>query len=156
MVQIWGTTHKCHHFNQQNHPQTAGVSTGQPPQLRPGTLQGDRPPQLTCWAVVRCQPERRVCTGGLVLPLVQEAPTALPTHHPGTALYPEVSAQMTHSIWSCLYIKINPRHPVFIAPLFTIGKTWKQPKCPSKEEMDKEDLRYIRSSSRLYIVTLLI
>ena len=43
------------------------------PQLRPGTLQGDRPPQLTCWAVVHCQPERRVCTGGLVLPLVQEA-----------------------------------------------------------------------------------
>ena len=23
-------------------------------------------------------------------------------------------------------------HPLFIAPFFTIGNTWKQPKCPSK------------------------
>ena len=28
--------------------------------------------------------------------------------------------------------------PVFIAALFTIGKTWKQPKCPSTEECTKK------------------
>ena len=27
--------------------------------------------------------------------------------------------------------------PVFIAPLFTIAKTWKQPKCPSTDEWIK-------------------
>ena len=29
-------------------------------------------------------------------------------------------------------------HPMFIAALFTIAKTWKQPKCPSTEERIKE------------------
>ena len=28
--------------------------------------------------------------------------------------------------------------PKFIAALFTIAKTWKQPKCPSKEEWIKD------------------
>ena len=28
--------------------------------------------------------------------------------------------------------------PIFIAALFTIAKTWKQPKCPSTEEWIKE------------------
>ena len=28
-------------------------------------------------------------------------------------------------------------HPMFIAALFTIGKTWKQPKCPLKDEWIK-------------------
>ena len=32
--------------------------------------------------------------------------------------------------------------PVFIAALFTIAKTWKQPKCPSTEEWIKK-MRYI-------------
>ena len=27
--------------------------------------------------------------------------------------------------------------PMFTAPLFTIAKTWKQPKCPSKDEWIK-------------------
>ena len=27
---------------------------------------------------------------------------------------------------------------MFIAPLFTIGKTWKQPKCPSTDEWIKK------------------
>ena len=31
---------------------------------------------------------------------------------------------------------------MFIAALFTIAKTWKQPKCPSTG-MDKEDVVYI-------------
>jgi len=29
-------------------------------------------------------------------------------------------------------------HPVFIAALSTIAKTWKQPKCPSTEEWIKK------------------
>ena len=29
---------------------------------------------------------------------------------------------------------------MFIAALFTIARTWKQPKCPSTDEMDKEDV----------------
>jgi len=28
--------------------------------------------------------------------------------------------------------------PMFIAALFTIGRTWKQPKCPSTEEWIKK------------------
>ena len=32
-------------------------------------------------------------------------------------------------------------HPMFIEALFTIAKTWKQPKCPSTEgRKDKEDV----------------
>ena len=31
---------------------------------------------------------------------------------------------------------------MFIATLFTIAKTWKQPKCPDKR-MDKEDVVHI-------------
>ena len=31
---------------------------------------------------------------------------------------------------------------MFIATLFTIAKTWKQPKCPSRG-MDKEDVAHI-------------
>ena len=29
---------------------------------------------------------------------------------------------------------------MFIEALFTIAKTWKQPKCPSTDELDKEDV----------------
>ena len=29
-------------------------------------------------------------------------------------------------------------HPMFIAALFTIARTWKQPKCPSTEEWIKK------------------
>ena len=29
-------------------------------------------------------------------------------------------------------------HPMFIAALFTIAKTWKQPKCPSTDECIKK------------------
>ena len=29
-------------------------------------------------------------------------------------------------------------HPIFMAALFTIAKTWKQPKCPSTEERIKK------------------
>ena len=30
--------------------------------------------------------------------------------------------------------------PMFTATLFTQARTWKQPKCPSTEKMDKEDV----------------
>ena len=32
---------------------------------------------------------------------------------------------------------------MFIAALFTIAKTWKQPKCPFDKGMVKEDMVYI-------------
>ena len=32
----------------------------------------------------------------------------------------------------------DTRTPVFIAALFTIAKTWKQPKCPSRDEWIKK------------------
>ena len=35
-------------------------------------------------------------------------------------------------------IKNNTQTPVFIAALFTIAKTWKQPKCPLTEEWIKK------------------
>ena len=35
-------------------------------------------------------------------------------------------------------IRKDPCTPVFIAALFTIAKTWKQPKCPSTEEWIKK------------------
>ena len=33
--------------------------------------------------------------------------------------------------------------PVFIAALFLIARTWKQPKCPSTEEQIKKDMVHI-------------
>ena len=35
--------------------------------------------------------------------------------------------------------------PMFTAAIFTVAKTWKQPKCPSAEEMDKEDVVHIHN-----------
>ena len=35
-------------------------------------------------------------------------------------------------------IQKDTRTPVFIAALFTVAKTWKQPKCPSTEEWIKK------------------
>ena len=32
----------------------------------------------------------------------------------------------------------DPCTPVFTAALFTVAKTWKQPKCPSREEWIKK------------------
>ena len=32
---------------------------------------------------------------------------------------------------------------MFIVALFTVAKTWKQPKCPINRQMDKEDVVYI-------------
>ena len=37
--------------------------------------------------------------------------------------------------------------PVFIATLFTIAKTWKQPKCPSTNEWIKKIYIYIYSGT---------
>ena len=33
--------------------------------------------------------------------------------------------------------------PVFLAALFTIAKTWKQPKCPLTDDWIKKDVIYI-------------
>ena len=49
--------------------------------------------------------------------------------------------------WSQVYpeksvVQEDTYTPVFIAALFTIAKTWKQPKCPSTG-MDKEDVVHI-------------
>ena len=35
-------------------------------------------------------------------------------------------------------IQKDPCNPVFTAALFTIAKTWKQPKCPSTDEWIKK------------------
>ena len=36
-------------------------------------------------------------------------------------------------------------HPMFSVALFTIGELWKQPKCPSVDEMDEENVVYIHN-----------
>ena len=45
--------------------------------------------------------------------------------------------------WAYIQRKTWPQKihapPMFIAALFTVAKTWKQPKCPSTTGMDKED-----------------
>ena len=35
-------------------------------------------------------------------------------------------------------VRKDTRTPLFIAALFTIAKTWKQPKCPSTDEWIKK------------------
>ena len=39
--------------------------------------------------------------------------------------------------------------PVFIVALFTVAKTWKQPKCPSTDEWVKEDVVYTHNGTLL-------
>ena len=51
---------------------------------------------------------------------------------PLLAIYPEKTIMQKES---CT--------PVFIAALFTITRTWKQPKCPVDRWMDKEDVAHI-------------
>ena len=43
---------------------------------------------------------------------------------------------------------------MFIAALFTIAKTWKQPKCPFTYKMDKEDVRYTHTHTHTHTHTL--
>ena len=48
--------------------------------------------------------------------------------------------QQSHS-WAYIQIKLIQKDtctPVFVAGLFTIAKTWKQPKCPSRDEWIKK------------------
>ena len=53
---------------------------------------------------------------------------------------------MIQLFYSWVYIRKKPKTlikkdtctPVLIAALFTIAKTWKQPKCPSVDEWIKE------------------
>ena len=56
-------------------------------------------------------------------------------HDPAIALldiYPEKSI-----------IQKDTCTPIFIAAPFTMAKTWRQPKCPSTERMDKEGMVHI-------------
>uniref|UniRef100_A0A8D1DAK5 Uncharacterized protein n=1 Tax=Sus scrofa TaxID=9823 RepID=A0A8D1DAK5_PIG len=49
--------------------------------------------------------------------------------------------QQSHSwayIWTKLSLKKLQAFPMFIAALFTIAKTWKQPKCASTDEWIKK------------------
>ena len=49
--------------------------------------------------------------------------------------------QQSHSwayIWRKTIIQKDVCTPVFIAALFTIARTWKQPKCPLTEERIKK------------------
>ena len=39
---------------------------------------------------------------------------------------------------------------MFIATLFTMAKTWKQPISPSTDEVDKEDVRYLYLQLQIY------
>ena len=39
-------------------------------------------------------------------------------------------------------VKRDTCYPMFTAPLFTIARTWKQPRCPSADEWIRK-LRYI-------------
>ena len=53
-------------------------------------------------------------------------------------------------------IQIDRCTPVFIAALFTIARTWKQPKCPSAEEWVKKMLYmylqiYVHTHNRLLL-----
>ena len=44
-------------------------------------------------------------------------------------------------LWACIWVKLIQKEtctPKFIAALFTIAKTWMQPKCPSTDEMIKK------------------
>ena len=47
--------------------------------------------------------------------------------------------QQSHS-WAYIWTKLQFKkiHTIFIASLFTIAKTWKQPKCPSTDEWIKK------------------
>ena len=46
-------------------------------------------------------------------------------------------------------IKRETRTPMLIAALFTIAKTWKQPKCPSTDEWIKK-IRYIHTHTHTH------
>uniref|UniRef100_A0A8D1CK31 DUF1725 domain-containing protein n=1 Tax=Sus scrofa TaxID=9823 RepID=A0A8D1CK31_PIG len=41
--------------------------------------------------------------------------------------------QQSHS-WAYIQTKLSLKKHMFIAALFTIAKTWKQPKCPSTDD----------------------
>ena len=40
-------------------------------------------------------------------------------------------------------VQIDPYTPMFITALFTIARSWKQPKCPIDRWMDKEDAVHV-------------
>ena len=40
----------------------------------------------------------------------------------------------------------NTCTPMFIAALFTVNKTWKQPECPSADEWTKKTYRWLTNT----------
>ena len=61
-------------------------------------------------------------------------------------LFGEVSIQVlcssSHWIVWVSFIRKGTYTPVFLVALFTIAKMWKQPKCPSTDERDKDVVIY--------------
>ena len=55
-----------------------------------------------------------------------------PPYDPLLGVYPEEAK-----------LENDTRTPVFIAALFTIARTWKQPRCPSTKKMVKEVVLHI-------------
>ena len=60
------------------------------------------------------------------------------SHNPAIPLLSIVPGKMK------ILIQKHTCAPVFIAALFTLGKTWKQPKCPSTDECIKIWLLYAK------------
>ena len=59
--------------------------------------------------------------------------------------YPEIPLLGIYLKKTKTLIRKDTCTPVFIAALFTIAKTWKQPKFPSTDEMDKENVVHIHN-----------
>ena len=62
-------------------------------------------------------------------------------------------------IWEKNIVQKDPFSPVFIVALFTIAKTWKQPKCPLTDEwMNKmwciDTMEYYSASKKKEIMPL--
>ena len=55
----------------------------------------------------------------------------------GSSKYEMIQQSSPGHIFGQYYNSKRCMHPMFIAAPFTIGKTWKQPKCPLKDEWIK-------------------
>ena len=82
---------------------------------------GEKGTLAHCWWDCKCVQPLWKTVWGVLRKLKLELP--LDPAIPLLGIYPEKTT--THK---------DTRTPMFIAALFTIAKTWKQPKCPSIEE----------------------
>ena len=60
-----------------------------------------------------------------------------------TTIWPSNSTPMYMNRKKKILVQKDTRTPMFIAALFTIAETWKQPKCPSTAEWLKKDVVHI-------------